>query len=551
MAQLLSNLPIGSKIKFGKHSVEGETPWTITWLIVSKRNNLVTLLTEKVIDFRAFDAVEPNSPVTVYRENGNNRYIHSNLGQWLNSEAVAGQWYSPTHTHDQAPSLDYVQGGTPYVNRPGFLNNFTITERDAILMVSVVTGSDVLSQKVFVPSTSEVEGEWEYLNSNESRKCIADSQAYRYTNGNVGSYDTAMSWWLRDAAENGSIVPCVYPQGGVSGRSGGIYASSGVMGVRPAINLTPTLSVSDSTDNEGYYNIVWNSAPSAPSGIFAPAIYGGKSNVIMWGTSTDFDGDVITYTLECSIDGGNYIEVYRGLISNYAHLVPFGTSTVIYRVKATDPSDFNSEYIVSDTLNVINNNAPTISGADTNLGVKTDDFTGTYTITDANSDVVTVTEAIDGVRIRSLVVPLGEEITYGVTESTWLALPNGSHTLTISATDGIDTTVRTIVFTKLVDKFTIQNSTPWQSSTMPTRIMLVVTRNIPSTSTFKVEVCNNGFDASPTWEDCTDAVKSGLVHVMTNKTKTATNWGVLVKVTVERNGATGACYVSAIGGNFE
>lgn len=323
------------------------------------------------------------------------------------------------------------------------------------------------------------------------------------------------------------------------------------MGVRPAINLTPTLSVSDSTDNEGYYNIVWNSAPSAPSGIFAPAIYGGKSNVIMWGTSTDFDGDVITYTLECSIDGGNYIEVYRGLISNYAHLVPFGTSTVIYRVKATDPSDFNSEYIVSDTLNVINNNAPTISGADTNLGVKTDDFTGTYTITDANSDVVTVTEAIDGVRIRSLVVPLGEEITYGVTESTWLALPNGSHTLTISATDGIDTTVRTIVFTKLVDKFTIQNSTPWQSSTMPTRIMLVVTRNIPSTSTFKVEVCNNGFDASPTWEDCTDAVKSGLVHVMTNKTKTATNWGVLVKVTVERNGATGACYVSAIGGNFE
>jgi hypothetical protein len=44
---------------------------------------------------------------------------------------------------------------------------------------------------------------------------------------------------------------------------------------------------------------------------------------------------------------------------------------------------------------------------------------------------------------------------------------------------------------------------------------------------------------------------SGLVHVFSNTKKTATDWGVLVRVTVERNGATGACYVSAIGGNFE
>ena len=36
MAQLLSNLPIGAKIKFGKHSVNGETAQPITWLVVSK-----------------------------------------------------------------------------------------------------------------------------------------------------------------------------------------------------------------------------------------------------------------------------------------------------------------------------------------------------------------------------------------------------------------------------------------------------------------------------------------------------------------------------------
>jgi hypothetical protein len=208
-------------------------------------------------------------------------------------------------------------------------------------------------------------------------------------------------------------------------------------------------------------------------------------------------------------------------------------------------------YTTSATKTVINNNAPVISGTDANLGVKSEGFTGTYTITDANSDTVTVTEAIDGVQIRALVATLGSTITYGITENTWLALPNGSHTLTISATDGIDTTVRRYTFTKLEDSFTIQNSTPWQSANMPSRIMMVVTRNIPSAATFKVEVCNNGYDTSPTWEDATDAVLSGLVHVFANKTKTATNWGVKFRVTVNRNGATGACYVSAIGGNFE
>ena len=556
MAQLLSNLPIGAKIKFGRHSINGETPQDIIWKIVSKSGS-ITLLTEKIIDFRPFDAIEPDNPDANAKDRGYNKFVYSNLRQWLNSDASDGNWYSPQHTYDSPPNDRYTIETNGYLNRPGFLNTFTESEKDALLLTDTVTTAyvsynvttEVSSQKVFLPSVNEMNGGWSYFADINSRKCIATNQAYTYAKHKVEQGSTIL-YWLRDASRFTHEV-CFASSEGTVFSEYGIYACEGNRGVRPAINLSTSISVSDSSDSDGCYTVIWNSAPSAPSGIFAPAIYGGKSNLISWGASTDFDGDVITYTLECSIDGGDYAEIYKGAIANYAHLVPFGTSTVSYRVRATDPSGFNSEYIVSDTLNVINNNAPTISGADANLGVKSDDFTGTYTITDANSDVVTVTEAIDGVRIRSLVVPLGEEITYGVTESTWLALPNGSHTLTISATDGIDTTVRTIVFTKLVDKFSIRNSTPWQSSTMPTRIMLVVTRNIPSTSTFKVEVCNNGFDASPTWEDATDAVKSGLVHVMTNKTKTATNWGVLVKVTVERNGATGACYVSAIGGNFE
>jgi hypothetical protein len=317
------------------------------------------------------------------------------------------------------------------------------------------------------------------------------------------------------------------------------------------LNLSSTISVSDTTDSDGYYSLLFNFAPPQPSSLNVPTIYGGKSNAISWSSVTDPDGDTVTYTLECSIDGGAYAQIYSGTSTVYAHLVPFGTTSVAYRVKSTDPSGESSAYTTSATKTVINNNAPVISGSDSNLGVKNSGFSGTYTVTDANNNTVTVTESIDGVQIRSLVATLGSTITYGITGNTWLALANGSHTLTIRATDGIDSTVRTYTFTKLVETLIIRNSTPWVSTTMPSRIMLVITRNIPSESTFKVEVCNNGYDTNPTWEDCTDAVKSGLVHVFTNKVKTSGQWGVVVKVTVNRNGATGACYVSAIGGNFE
>ena len=318
------------------------------------------------------------------------------------------------------------------------------------------------------------------------------------------------------------------------------------------MNLSAGRYVSDTTDGDGCYTFLWNTAPPQPTILNTPStIHGGKFNSISWGKVTDPDGDTVTYKLECSVNKESFTQIYSGTSTVYAHLVPFGANSVQYRVIATDPSGASSEYKYTNTLTVVNNYAPVISGSDANLGVKSSGFTGTYTVTDANSDTVTVTESIDGVQIRSLVATLGSTITYGVTEGTWLALPNGSHTLTIRATDGVDASVRTLVFTKQVNSFTIRNTTPWESSTMPSRIMIVVTRNLPSAATFKVEVCNNGYDSSPTWEDCTDAVKSGRVHVLSNKTKTASKWGVIVRVTVNRNGAIGACYVSAIGGNFE
>ena len=574
MAQSLSNLPVGAKVKFGKYSVNGEAAQNITWLIVAKNHsstpayptNSVTLLTEKVIDIRALDAREPNNTQGGKRDSfGNNRYSVSNLDQWLNKSETS--WYVARHAQDQSPTNDYTGGfGTGYDTRPGFLNAFSSNEINAILnttirasMTTSIDGAEYedITRKVFVPSISELgfshtpsDGTlWEYF-TNNSRLCTLTTQAYTYSlctqkpSANEKHY-----WWLRSAdGINGWMSFSSFSEENISSWN----AMTGKVGVRPALNLSSSFKVSDSTDSDGCYTAVWNSAPPAPSTITVPAsIYGGKSTTISWSGVTDPDGNSVTYQLEYAANGGSYTQLYSGTALSYAHVIPFGTNTVTYRVKATDTALASSTYTTSATRTVVNNNAPAISGTDANLGTKSSGFTGKYTITDANGNSVTVTEAIDGKQIRAFSATLGTEVTYSVTGNTWLGLSNGSHTLTITATDGLDTTVRTYTFTKSVNTLKIQNATPWAATTKPSRIMLVVTRNVPSPATFKVEVCNNGYDSSPTWEDATAAVLSGLVHVFTNTTKTATNWGVRFRITVARNGATGACYISAIGGNFE
>ena len=86
---------------------------------------------------------------------------------------------------------------------------------------------------------------------------------------------------------------------------------------------------------------------------------------------------------------------------------------------------------------------------------------------------------------------------------------------------------------------------------MVTRAMINVIGSIPKNALLKVEACNNGHDSNPTWEDCTEQTLGQKKIFFRNKQKTASKWGFNVRVSVERNGATGECYISSIGGNFE
>lgn len=582
MAQSLSNLPVGAQIKFGKHQVNTENPQPIIWTIVAKNHggtpaypvNSVTLLATKIIDIRCYDAKEPNNTSTERKSGGNNRYRYSNIHQWLNSNASPGNWYTAQHSADQIPSKAYVTNETPYDTRPGFLYWFSPGEYAAILDTTIRVdrasldggGYEDFTAKVFLPSVDELglgnlnaEVRWDYFPLSDLEAALATLTSQAHYNSQSKYKPTSISeahpYWSR-------TVNTGYPNNvrafSVDSNPGLTGCSNGGIGVRPALNLSNTTIVSDTTDESGCYTVSVNLPPDAPQQLNVPiSARGGKTLEISWGYSTDpEDGGVAGYILEANYSGKGFTQIYDSIgfpgIRSYTDTIKYGETTVQYRVCACDSQGARSDYATSEIRNVINNDPPTISGTDGNLGVKSEGFSQTYTINDVDGGSITVTEAIDGVAIRSYIATLGSTNTFKVTDSTWLKQSNGSHTMTITATDQVgDTTVRTYTFAKSVDSFTVMNTTPYDSDVKPSRVKLSITRSIPAESTFTVYVCNNGYDASPTWEDATEAVMGGVAHAFTNNSKTAGMWGVSVKVVVARGAGEGPCYVSYIGGNFE
>lgn len=452
MAQILSNLAIGAKIKFGKHQVNTETAQPIIWVVADKNHsgypsNSVTLITEKVIDLRAYDASETDA------SSGNRNYALSNINQWLNSSASAGNWYSATHSKDAPPS---------YSNRPGFIYNFTEYERLALLptTLTIPTNTDSSAKtitKVFLPSAWEIKGTGEvsdgssrlsYYSSNTAQ-CTLTTQAFNNTSSSKPTDVTNnCTYWTRSPLNS---YMCIIDVDGSAKNTSAVNTA----GVRPIVNLSSTAKISNTTDSDGCYTLVIN-------------------------------------------------------------------------------------------------NLPTISGTNSDIGIKNDDFLVAYSITDGDNEAVTVTEYIDNVKIRSYVATIGATNNFNVNGNTWLKLTNGIHTLKIEATDGFNTESRIFTFTKSVNKLVVKRSTAIEASKMPTQIIVTVVKTIPYNAKMTVEVCNNGFDVNPTWETIdTSSLSSGLAYEFSNKVKTAGKWGVNIRVTVDRNGGEGACYITEIGGNFE
>lgn len=579
MSKAISSLSVGDKIEVPVLSAyQSRFGAKIVFKVADKNHsgypsNTVTLITEKIIQIMASDAKEPNNSNSDRRNYGNNRHIYSNILQWLNSNATAGNWYSAKHSADQAPTTKNTHVSyNPYTSWAGFLamldpdfvaelQNTTLT----VVKSSTDGGSyETFTAKMFLASTTEVglanengiaEGSLLALFSNNASRiayptaeCVSNSDGYSNSNFSTSK---GWYWWLRTPdSSNAYSVRSVDSRGSLS--SDGAY--SGNNGVRPLCNLKSSILVSDSPNASGNYEIIYNAAPSAPPSITAPeSAYSGQNINISCAEATDPDGDALTYVFERSANSGAWTQVQSSAARTFAEMVSTAWNTLQYRVKAVDRAGNSSAYTTSGSIPVIHNQPPVISGQNADLGVKRADFTYEYSVTDPDNDVVNVVEKIDGSTINTRNnVTLGETLTLSVSGNTFTGLTNAQHTITITATDSAgNSATRTLTFTKAINSFVITLTEPLEAESQPTRCNINVNRDIPAGGTFKVEACNNPYDVQPVWEDCTNAVISGLAHVFENTVNTATQFGLNIRVTVERGDALTACWVSGIGGNFE
>ena len=304
MSQYLSNLPIGALVTFGRHSVGSEGAEPIVWRIADKNHNgypsdSVTLIADKIIDLRAFDALEVPALPT-----GNVNYTQSNINTWLNSDANANEWYYPTNEIDTPPSGSNVNYGTAYQSRPGFLYNFTAEEKRAILPTTIGTQAGSFDPvnivaKVFIPSAWEIKGvhnfpdgssRFSYFTTGAVTSSLTP-QAYSNTLSTVKPATEGANWTYMTRSSQNTGIACVNDSGGIT------YTTpyDGSVGIRPALNLPGITKISDDIDvANGAYRFITQTAPVISEDNRDLGIMSNAFSLPY--TVSDADGDTVTVT---------------------------------------------------------------------------------------------------------------------------------------------------------------------------------------------------------------------------------------------------------------
>ena len=212
-----------------------------------------------------------------------------------------------------------------------------------------------------------------------------------------------------------------------------------------------------------------------------------------------------------------------------------------------------STLVVSDDGTVSVNTAPTVSTDGAALGQKNAAFAWKYTVTDADGDTLTVTEKLDGKTTKTRTgAASGTALTFeqAADAAGFQRILNGSHTLTVEASDGKETTSASATFTKAVHAASVTLAEPLAVDGDITVAVLQVTGSIPDDAKLKAEVINNAKDEAPVWQDVTTEVQKGANIVFENKTATA-GAAFNFRVSVERGASGEGGYIEAVSGAFE
>ena len=209
--------------------------------------------------------------------------------------------------------------------------------------------------------------------------------------------------------------------------------------------------------------------------------------------------------------------------------------------------------LIDEDGTLVPNAAPTItstagaSGVD--LGNKSAPFSLPYIVTDADGDPLTVTEQVDGITTRSYSPTSGALCGFeAVSDSTQFAtIGVGPHTLTIQASDGVETAAWTATFTKVATSASLTLTSPILTEGQILSAVIQVEGSIPTDADYSVELTNNALDAEPVWQDATEASRTGSRVTFLNQTATA-GWAFNYRIAVERGASGTGGYISAVSG---
>ena len=233
---LLSSLASGTKVKLGKWN-NTDLQWKVARDTSDQSIRLVLEPTSvSLLGNKMWDNREPSNSDGDRSRSGNNRYIYSNIHQWLNA-TEATSWYTAQHSTDAAPN---------YSSQAGFLsgwseNHIAALDRATLTVSRSSTdggGTETFVSGVALMSTTELGLE---SGTGNGRLDIFNSNGDRAT-GSV--------YWTRtpspsssDGAGHVSTTGTLYTDGAVSS----------ARGVRPLCSPKSTVLVSLEMDDDNCY----------------------------------------------------------------------------------------------------------------------------------------------------------------------------------------------------------------------------------------------------------------------------------------------------------
>lgn len=200
-----------------------------------------------------------------------------------------------------------------------------------------------------------------------------------------------------------------------------------------------------------------------------------------------------------------------------------------------------------------NNLAPTISGNDKDMGVINDKFEYVFSISDVEKDTIYYSTYLDNKLLSKQVEAVdGKKYATVIEGMDMIKLEPGKHTFKIVAVDAQGSkSERIITFSRDVQTLIMMLKEPFATDVQSKKVLVAPGWDVAKGAEHRVEVCNNGFDENPTWEDATAMVDLDKAYVFQNNRKTAEKWGVNIRLMIERKAAKTNSYITGIGGAFE